>query len=51
MNVKDDRISFAVEGEPARYTGTIAGDEIKMQVAFKSSENGSRTWNFVAKRT
>ena len=48
--VAGNEIAFAVEGEPARYAGTLAGDEIKMKVTFKSSENGTRTWSFVAKR-
>ena len=45
-------LSFAVEGEEQnRYVGTIAGDEIKMQVKYPSGENGARTWPFVMKRS
>jgi len=43
-------IAFAVDGESARYTGTLVGDEMKMQVTYKSGENGTRRWSFVAKR-
>ena len=44
-------IAFAIDGEPAQYAGTLVGDEIKMEVTFKSSENGTRKWSFVAKRS
>ena len=50
-SIDGDDIAFAVEGETARYTGKMSGDEIKMQVTFKSSENGTRKWDFVARRT
>jgi len=45
-----DRIAFAIDGDTGRYVGALAGDEIKMQAIYKSSENGTRTWNFVATR-
>ena len=45
-----DEIAFAVEGEPARYAGTMNGDEIRMRVTYKSAENGTRMWSFVARR-
>lgn len=48
--VDGDRIAFAIDGDTGRYVGTLAGDEIKMQAIYKSSENGTRTWDFVAKR-
>jgi hypothetical protein len=49
-SINGDRIAFGVDGEPARYSGKLAGNQLKMQVTFKSSENGARTWNFVAER-
>lgn len=45
-----DHIAFTIDGDTGRYVGTLAGDEIKMQAIYKSSENGTRTWKFVAKR-
>ena len=48
--VDGDALSFRVDGETALYTGTLAGDEIKMKVTFRSNENGTRTWSFVARR-
>ena len=49
-SISGDTIGFAIEGEPERFTGTVAGDEIAMEVTFKSRENGDRTWSFVARR-
>ena len=43
-------IAFAVDGESARYTGTLVGDEMKMQVTYKSGENGRQTLDFVLTR-
>lgn len=54
VDVKIDgrTIAFAVEGEEQnKYTGTLSGDLIKMQVKYPSHENGTRLWSFVAKRT
>jgi len=48
--VDGDRLAFAIDGDTGRYVGTLAGDEIKMQAIYKSSENGTRTWSFVATR-
>jgi hypothetical protein len=53
VDVKIDgaTITFAVEGEEQNtYSGTLSGDEIKMQVKYPSHENGTRVWSFVAKR-
>lgn len=49
--ISGDVIAFAVDGEPAEYTGSLSGDEIKMEVTFKSSENGTRKWSFIARRS
>jgi hypothetical protein len=48
--VDGNRISFMIDGESERFTGSVDGDDIKMQVTYTSSENGTRTWSFVAKR-
>jgi|SRR5262245_30092338 len=51
VKVDAQTISFAVEGEEQnRYSGTLTGDEIRMQVKYQSHENGTRTWSFVMKR-
>src|SRR5262249_26903502 len=48
--VSGTRIGLAIDGDSGRYEGTLAGDEIKMQAIYKSSENGTRRWDFVAHR-
>jgi len=53
VDVKIDgaTIAFAVEGEEQnKYSGTLDGDQIKLQVKYPSHENGTRVWSFVAKR-
>ena len=51
VKIDGSTIAFAVEGEEQnRYSGTLSGDEIKMQVKYPSHENGTRVWSFVAKR-
>jgi hypothetical protein len=51
VKIDDSTITFAVEGEEQNnYSGTLAGDEINMQVKYPSHENGTRGWSFVAKR-
>jgi hypothetical protein len=49
--VDGDRIAFAIDGDTGRYEGTLAGDEISMQAIYTSGENGTRKWDFVARRT
>jgi hypothetical protein len=52
VKIDGQTIAFAVQGEEQnRYTGTRAGDQIKMQVKYPSHENGTRVWSFVATRT
>lgn len=48
--VDGDRIAFAVEGDSGRFEGTVGGDEMKLQAIYASGENGTRRWDFVAKR-
>jgi hypothetical protein len=51
VKLDGNTLTFAVEGEEQnKYRGTIAGDELKMQVKYPSGENGVRTWAFVLKR-
>jgi hypothetical protein len=51
VKIDGQTIAFAVEGEEQnKYTGTLAGDQIKFQVKYPSHENGTRIWPFVAKR-
>lgn len=53
VNVKiaGDTIAFQVEGEEQNlYSGHLSGDQIKMQVAYRSHENGTRVWSFLAMR-
>ena len=49
-SVEGDHVAFAIDGDTGRYEGTRSGDEIKMQAIYKSSENGTRRWDFVATR-
>jgi len=50
VTIDGQTIAFAVEGEEQnKYTGTLAGDQIKFQVKYPSHENGTRIWPFVAK--
>jgi hypothetical protein len=51
LKVDGGAIAFAIEGEEQnRYTGTLDGDRIKMQVKCPSHENGTLTWSFVMTR-
>jgi hypothetical protein len=51
VTIDGQTIAFAVEGEEQnKYTGTLAGDQIKFQVKYPSHENGTRIWPFVATR-
>ena len=51
VKIEGSAISFAVEGEEQnKYSGTLKGDEIALQVKYPSHENGTRTWPFVARR-
>lgn len=51
VKIDESAITFAIEGEEQnKYSGTLSGDEIKMQVKYPSHENGTRVWSFVAKR-
>jgi hypothetical protein len=51
VKIDGSTVTFAIEGEEQnKYTGKLKGDEIQMQVKYPSSENGTRTWSFVAKR-
>jgi len=45
-----DRIAFAIEGDSGRYEGTVGAAEIKLQAIYVSGENGTRRWDFVARR-
>lgn len=49
--VKNDEISFNVEGATGHFSGKLDGEEIKMKVKYDGGENGVRTMAFVAKRT
>jgi hypothetical protein len=51
VKLDGNTLTFAVEGEEQnKYRGTLAGDELEMQVTYSSGENGVRTWRFVLKR-
>jgi hypothetical protein len=51
VKIDGSTITFAVEGEEQnKYSGTLSGDEIRMQVKYPSHENGTRVWSFVAKK-
>jgi len=51
LKIDGSAVAFAIEGEEQnKYTGTLAGDEIRLQVKYPSHENGTRVWSFVAKR-
>jgi hypothetical protein len=51
MKIDGQAIAFAIDGEAQnKYSGTLSGDQIKMQVKYPSHENGTRIWSFVAKR-
>ena len=47
--VKDDEISFTVEGATGAFSGKLDGSQIKMKVKYDGGENGNRTMTFVAK--
>lgn len=49
--IKNDEISFYVEGARGAYSGKLDGDEIKMKVKYDGGENGIKTMAFVAKRS
>jgi hypothetical protein len=51
LKIDGQAIVFAIEGEEQnRFSGTLAGDVVRMQVKYPSHENGTRTWSFVMKR-
>jgi hypothetical protein len=51
VKIDGSTITFAVEGEEQnKYSGTLSGDEIRMQVKYPSHENGTRVWSFVANK-